>query len=264
MSWSALASQFCLELAFGVYFALAFVAPAPVGRFFYRMMATVAVIPLVLSILGLRLANEAAWREPAVWAALFALGAYPIVSGPMRGWRWGAALGWSLVWTGVALTAIVVRESEVVRNQSIGTSLVSAASAMATGAVVGTVGVAMVLGHWYLTVPTLAIRHLQRLNRVTVATMIACAVLVASTCVMQARELDAAEQPLMAPFGLFCLGTRLFAGLMLPMLFSWMAASALRFNNTRSATGILYASTILVLIGAAVSISLQDTYGIPL
>jgi hypothetical protein len=43
-----------------------------------------------------------------------------------------------------------------------------------------------------------------------------------------------------------------------------MTASSLDFKNTRSATGILYASTILVLIGTAVSVSLQSTYGIPL
>jgi hypothetical protein len=43
-----------------------------------------------------------------------------------------------------------------------------------------------------------------------------------------------------------------------------MAESSLSFRNTRSATGILYASTVLVLIGTAVSVALQDTYGVPL
>jgi len=43
-----------------------------------------------------------------------------------------------------------------------------------------------------------------------------------------------------------------------------MTAGSLKLGNTRSATGILYASTILVLIGTAVSISLQDSYGVPL
>ena len=47
-------------------------------------------------------------------------------------------------------------------------------------------------------------------------------------------------------------------------VFAWMAASSLEYKNTRSATGILYASTVLVLIGTAVSISLQDSYGVPL
>ena len=43
-----------------------------------------------------------------------------------------------------------------------------------------------------------------------------------------------------------------------------MTASSIKAQNTRSATGILYASTVLVLIGTAVSVSLQDSYGIPL
>ena len=60
------------------------------------------------------------------------------------------------------------------------------------------------------------------------------------------------------------MGARAGAGLALPLLFAWMAAGSLRYDNTRSATGILYASTVLVLIGTAVSISLQDTYGVPL
>ena len=43
-----------------------------------------------------------------------------------------------------------------------------------------------------------------------------------------------------------------------------MTAGSLAYDNTRSATGILYASTVLVLIGTAASLSLQDSYGIPL
>ena len=81
----------------------------------------------------------------------------------------------------------------------------------------------------------------------------------------QATAVAAAEaRPLFGPWGMFFLGTRLVVGLALPLLFAWMARSSLRLGNTRSATGILYASTVLVLIGAAISISLQDTYGIPL
>jgi hypothetical protein len=48
------------------------------------------------------------------------------------------------------------------------------------------------------------------------------------------------------------------------MLFAWMVSGSLAYQNTRSATGILYASTVLVLIGTAVSVSLTDSYGVPL
>ena len=61
-----------------------------------------------------------------------------------------------------------------------------------------------------------------------------------------------------------CLGTRVTVGLVFPLGFAWMTASSLRFKNTRSATGILYASTVLVLIGTGVAVSLQDSYGVPL
>jgi len=123
----------------------------------------------------------------------------------------------------------------------------------------------MVLGHWYLTVPKLDVRHLERLNKVCMWCMTVSLVLLAMTCLIYRDHIDAAEaRPLFGPWGMFFLGTRLVVGLALPLLFAWMARSSLRLGNTRSATGILYASTVLVLIGAAISISLQDTYGVPL
>ena len=76
--------------------------------------------------------------------------------------------------------------------------------------------------------------------------------------------LGQASTPLLGPWGLFHLGARIATGLALPLLFAWMTSGSLAYRNTRSATGILYASTVLVLIGTAVSISLQDAYGVPL
>jgi len=122
----------------------------------------------------------------------------------------------------------------------------------------------MVLGHWYLTVPQLPISWLVRLNRLTVWAMVASSVLLACSCVLSAESFAQMNRPLLGAWGLFFLGTRVATGLALPLLFAWMTAGSLRYGNTRSATGILYASTVLVLIGTAVSISLQDSYGIPL
>jgi hypothetical protein len=137
-------------------------------------------------------------------------------------------------------------------------------SALATGAVAGSVGLAMVLGHWYLTVPNLSVTHLRRLNRVTVGSMLISAAVLGLSFLLYRDTLVANERGIGEPMGLFHLGTRATVGLFLPLLFAAMAASSLRCKNTRSATGILYASTVLVLIGTALSISLQDTYGFPL
>jgi hypothetical protein len=121
-----------------------------------------------------------------------------------------------------------------------------------------------VFGHWYLTVPTLDVAHLVRLNRLTIACMLASALALALTCVAFGDSLRDASTPLFAARGLFHFGTRIVVGLAMPLLFGWMTAQSLAFKNTRSATGILYASTVLVLIGTAVSVSLQDAYGVPL
>lgn len=261
MSWTGLVTQFCLELAFGVLLALAFVPAAPVGRLFYRIMATTAFLPLAAVVVVPFLVGVDDWKDPVLWTAGLALLTYPIVSGPVRGWKWGAALAWSLLGTGVALAIAVGRAGLAT---SPGAVLLGTLSAMATGSVAGSVSLAMVLGHWYLTVPTLQVAHLRRLNRVTVVAMIVCLCTLASTCWVFAERFNAVETPLLGPFGLFHLGTRLTAGILLPLAFAWMTAGSLDYQNTRSATGILYASTILVLIGTAVSISLQDSYGFPL
>ena len=259
--WNALGTQFCLELGFGVLLALAFVPKAPVGTLFYRVMGTSALVPILAGIAAPLSTGELAWRSPVVFAAGLAVVTYPFYSGPVRGKRWAFALGLALLGCG---TAVLFSLPPVVMERGAPVRVLAGGSALATGSVAGSVGLAMVLGHWYLTVPNLAVRHLQRLNRVTVFCMLISLVLVAATVFAFQETLAAAERPLLGPTGLFYLGTRVAVGLLLPLVFAAMTASSLRFKNTRSATGILYASNVLVLIGTAVSVSLQDSYGLPL
>ncbi len=260
MAWTLLAQQFCLELGFGVLLALAFVPRAPVGLLFYRVMGTAAALPVAAALYA-RWRSGVGWSDPAVVGAGLALLAYPVYSGPARGPRWGLGAAAGLVGSALA-TGWVVREGlpELTRAGQ----LVAAFSSLATGAVAGSVGLAMVLGHWYLTVPKLEIAYLVRLNRVTVAAMLTSLGSLGVACAVFAESLRVADPPLFGPWGLFYLGTRLAVGLGLPLLFAAMTASSLRFRNTRSATGILYASTVLVLIGTAVSVFLQDSYHVPL
>ncbi len=259
--WNALGTQFALELAFGVLLALAFVPRAPVGALFYRLMGTLALVPILVGV-GVPLqSGELAWSSPVALASGLAVLAWPLYSGPVRGARWAAALGVALAGTAAA---VVLALPEAIVERGLGAWCLAGSSALATGSVAGSVVVAMVLGHWYLTVPNLAVRHLQRLNRVTVACMLLSLGLLVATCLAFRGLLAQSEAPLASSMGMLHLGTRVAVGLLLPLLFAAMAASSLRFQNTRSATGILYASTVLVLIGTAVSVSLQGSYGLPL
>jgi len=260
MGWSLLAQQFCLELGFGVLLSLAFVPRAPVGAFFYRLMGTCGALPIAAALFA-RVRSGAPWSDAAVLGMALAMLAYPVYAGPVRGRRWALGLGAGLLGAAVA-TANVVRAG-LPALTPLGLA-VATLSSLATGAVAGSVGLAMVLGHWYLTVPKLEIRYLQRLNQVTVGSMLTSLAALGAACLVFAEPLRSADPPLFGPWGLFYLGTRLSVGLALPLVFAAMAASALRFRNTRSATGILYASTVLVLIGTAVSVFLQGSYRVPL
>jgi len=261
MAWPALGTQFCLELAFGVLLALCIIPKAPVGVFFYRLMVTTAVLPLLAAFFIPPLFGGAEWTQPSVVAAGVACLAFPLASGPVSWTRRLSGLLWSTACTAVALV-FVIREAIVL--DGVGPLVLGSLSAMATGAVAGGVGLAMVLGHWYLTVPQLPVSWLRKVNRATVVAMVCSAVLLLISCVAFGQALDNERAPLLGPWGLFYLSARIGVGLALPLLFAWMTASSLRYENTRSATGILYASTVLVLIGTAVSLSLQDSYGLPL
>ena len=261
MAWSPLGTQFCLELAFGLLLGLCLVQRAPLGMFFHRMMGVTAVLPLLIAGAAPVLFAGAAWNSPSTLACGAAILGFPVFSGPLSVRRRTLGAAWSTACCGVALTLAVDAAPGVV---GAGGLLLGSLSAMATGVVAGGVGLAMVVGHWYLTVPQLPISWLRKLNRFTVLAMLASVVLLAASIAVHADALAAAETPLLGPWGLFYLSARVAVGLALPLLFAWMTAGSLAYENTRSATGILYASTVLVLIGAAVSLSLQDSYGIPL
>jgi hypothetical protein len=261
MEWSALGTQFCLELAFGVLLGLALIPKAPLGVFFQRLMGTTAFLPLAAAAVLPPMYGGSDWTDGAVLAALAGMLAFPVVLAPIRTSTRFRAFTWGTACAGLSLVLTVRAAPEVT---GAGALVLGSLSAMATGTVAGVVGLAMVVGHWYLTVPQLPISWLQRLNRITAVAMIASALFVTISCIAHAEMLREAETPLLSSFGLFFLSARVLVGLALPLLFAWMTAGSLEYKNTRSATGILYASTVLVLIGTAVSISLQDTYGIPL
>ena len=261
MAWSPLATQFCLELAFGVLLFLALMPRAPMGVFFWRMMGVTALIPLLAAGVMSALYGELAWSDSLVVASLAPCLGFPLFAGSGKAERRLLGLGWALVSCAVALWFAVGNASGL---EGPGLMALGTVSALATGAVAGGVGTAMVVGHWYLTVPQLPVSLLRRINGATLVAMAVSALLVATLLGMHLDVLERADTPIFSPFGLFHLGARLAVGLFLPLLFGWMTKGSLRYENTRSATGILYASTVLVLMGAAASLSLQDTYGIPL
>lgn len=259
MSWNVLGSLFCLELAFGTFVFLWAVSKAPLSPFFHRMNGAFAALFLLGSAWldwGKRISLDGYVLLLSLGVAI-ALLAYLIACFPMPSRRRRFFLALASVSSGLALMGGVFETG--------GGNVLFALSAAASGLIVAGVGIAMAVGHCYLTVPTLEISYLSRLNFATVGAIVlkTFCVLAILFFVVGPSVVDG-ESGIFRPMGYFHLGTRVLVGLAMPLLFALMVRGCLKHQATRSATGILYASTVLVILGEAIGLSLWSTYGVPL
>ena len=119
----------------------------------------------------------------------------------------------------------------------------SIAGALASVALLGSVNLAMILGHWYLVVRGMAIDPLKRLTIATLATSIArVLVVIAALCVTGVWNEIAIRQ------GIF-FWMRAGWGLLGPLLLYPMVWGTVRIRSTMAATGILYVDVVAVVIG---------------
>jgi hypothetical protein len=123
-----------------------------------------------------------------------------------------------------------------------GRDWLSATAEIATSATLGGAMTGMLLGHWYLTAPTMSIRPLSSLNRFFgMAVGLRLIVSVISFAIGHAL-LDNGTHWLW--FSL-----RWLAGILGPLMLVVMVSKILRYNNTQSATGVLFVGVILTFIG---------------
>ncbi len=115
-------------------------------------------------------------------------------------------------------------------------------SDFASSAVCGSVLTAMLLGHWYLTTPTMSTQPLWWFNYAIVAA--ACLRLIASVTAVVTQGLQVSGTTHWMWLGMHWLGT-----IVVPLIVAALVWRILKFRNTQSATGVLFAGLILVLMG---------------
>ncbi len=104
---------------------------------------------------------------------------------------------------------------------------------------IGSVTAAMLLGHWYLTATGMVLAPLVRLSQVFAVTV----VLRAAVTIFGARPVEAGQELA------WSLLTLRWAGLIGPFAMAILTIRILKYHNTQSATGVLYAATTLVFMG---------------
>lgn len=128
-------------------------------------------------------------------------------------------------------------------------------SDFSTAALLGAVVTGMLLGHWYLTTPTMSINPLWWFNK---------AILVSAGFRMMASlwgvvEFGGTPEPTQQIW----LGIRWVGGIFAPLIMTIVVWRILKHRNTQSATGVLFAGLILVFMGEMTATLLERDTMIP-
>ena len=145
-------------------------------------------------------------------------------------------------------------------------SALTTASECVGAAVLGGTVVGMLLGHWYLTTPTMSIEPLKRLNLfLAIAGVMRLIVSAAIALMLWNGVFDSAETILRtAAVPKAWLGLRWLAGVIGPLVVSLMVWRILKYRNTQAATGVLFVGVILAFIGDMTAALLLSETKLPL
>jgi len=129
-------------------------------------------------------------------------------------------------------------------------------SDLSSAAVCGSVLTAMLLGHWYLTTPTMSIRPLYWFNGMIVVAAVLRLISSGTAVATQGLALPGLTHRIW--FIVRCIGS-----IAVPLIVAVAVWRVLRYRNTQSATGILFAGLILVLMGEMSGALLERDLQIP-
>lgn len=249
---SAVLYLFLAHLGIGIAFTLLLVS-RQAGVKFFRFNAGLAAA-LIAAALAFRPGEGVAAAAVASRGSLTALGValacltvYWIIAG--RVWAW---LRPPLAWSASIAGAIAIVLHGVAAARPVTGPALTALSGLSSAALLGGTCTSMVLGHWYLVLPSLEVSHLQRLVRYHIVTLVVRIVIVVIVLVL-AREMPLATGQSLVRYvssvsGIF-FWQRVLFGLAAPAVLSYLTWETAKIRSTQSATGILYVDFFTVVVG---------------
>ena len=152
------------------------------------------------------------------------------------------------------LIAVVLQALDVSAGGSPTVRALTVSSFLTSAAMLGGACTAMILGHWYLVIPSLQVSHLQSIVKVHIASMAARVVVVgAAVWFAIASWQPESGAPsfrhyIMSVDGIF-FWQRVLFGLAGPAVLSYLTWETAKIRSTQSATGILYVDFFTVVVG---------------
>lgn len=255
-----IAASFLAQLGFGSALILPFFPFKIAGQSFVRFYYGLIVIFLGLFLLALYRMGQLNFN-------------YMALSG-LAVWIWFLSFSSNIskvqeylmkIFATLSFLIILLYANRFVLNaeQPIPTSLLSY-----FGLIIGTVFLCahlmnMIFGHWYLVNRDLPLNHLVRMSKLLIFCSYIRLISVGVATYLLYRQ-DAATFARLIDFtghGVF-FWARVLAGLGLPLLVSHLSWASAKIGSNQSATGILYAGVVFVLMGEIMALYLTSLTGI--
>jgi len=253
MSLSTVLFLFLAHLGVGIVFTLVFVS-RDAGVKFFRFNAGLAAILLAVALAFRPAASDPSSSRPAL--AALAICATAVI-------LYWATVGRTLrsirpVIVGVGFVggaaALVLEALATAAGRSTPVQTLTIASFLSSAAMLGGACTAMILGHWYLVIPSMQVSHLQSIVKVHIASMVvrvavvAAAVFFAIATWQPGLGVPSFRHYIMSVDGIF-FWQRVLFGLAGPALLSYLTWETAKIRSTQSATGILYVDFFTVVVG---------------
>jgi hypothetical protein len=258
------------QIGVGMMLTLLFISPRTIGNGFFKFASLTAAI-----LLGVTLGFNFLFPSPVrdgqlpVFFLLASAGLTVIYNRVVDIDKFAAALGLLIAATGTGLISIAADSLAFSRLMTLGgwENWILLINHLAATALLGSVMLTMVFGHWYLVIPRLSIDPLKRLTKVLMAAIgIRIATIILSFAVLQLKQsipLAAVLRELLIQQGMF-FWPRVIFGVLVPIVLTAMIWSTVKIQHTQAATGLLYLAVVALLFGEFFSKFLLFTVSIPL
>jgi protein NrfD len=157
------------------------------------------------------------------------------------------------VGAGGGAIAIVLQALAVSGDRSLPVRALTVASFLSSAAMLGGACTAMILGHWYLILPSMQVSHLQSIVKLHIGSMMVRVAVVGAAVVFAIATWQPGLGPsfrhyIMSVDGIF-FWQRVAFGLAGPAVLSYLTWETAKIRSTQSATGILYVDFFTVVVG---------------
>jgi hypothetical protein len=251
MSLTPVLFLFLCHMGIGIVLTMILI-PAAAGIRFFRFTSALAFLLVVIGVAfhpsALTFSRDSA--GVGAWSLLVTLLTLSLAVARFNPWRR------PLLWLSAAggLVTLVAQAHAAAPNVPLALTV---ASFVTSAALLGSSFTAMLLGHWYLVLPTMDVAFLQSIVKFHLASTLARALVVLVVAGAAAAAWDSPLAPSFRAYvfsieGIF-LWQRLLFGLLGPAVLAWMTWETAKLRSTQSATGILYVDLFMVVVGELVA-----------